>query len=157
MRDFVRDGKMGVNRDWDVDMGADTDMDTDVDTDMGLETDVDVDSEIGADCDLDLVQDLDIDADCNLSPAEHEERIEELKEACHSCSNAEHQELDTSQGDFTTIAAGILLALAAYGIIPAVMGFRLGDLPTVVVYGGFLLLTVIFWFLAEKVKEKTKK
>lgn len=80
-----------------------------------------------------------------------EAKTEELKQACGQCS--EHHELDTSQGDFMTIAAGILLALAVYAIIPAVTGIRLGDYPTVIVYGGFLVLVIIFWFIAEKIKE----
>ena len=80
-----------------------------------------------------------------------EEKSGELKEACDECGG--HHELDTSQGDFTTIAAGILLALAVYAIIPAVSGIRLGDYPTVIVYGGFLVLVILFWFIAEKIKE----
>lgn len=79
------------------------------------------------------------------------EKTGELKEACDQCGG--HHELDTSQGDFTTIAVGILLALAVYAIIPAVSGIRLGDYPTVIVYGGFLVLVVLFWFIAEKIKE----
>lgn len=80
---------------------------------------------------------------------------EELKEDCHSCCGGNH-ELDTSQGDFTTIAAGILLALAVYALIPRLAGIRLGDYPVVLVYGGFLALTVFFWFLAEKIKHHKK-
>lgn len=80
-----------------------------------------------------------------------EAKTEELKQACGQCSD--HHELDTSQGDFTTIAAGIFLALAVYAIIPAATGIRLGDYPTVVVYCGFLALVLIFWFLAEKIKK----
>lgn len=79
------------------------------------------------------------------------EKSEELKEACDQCGG--HHELDTSQGDFTTIAAGIFLALAVYAVIPTVSGIRLGDYPTVIVYGGFLALVVFFWFIAEKIKE----
>lgn len=82
---------------------------------------------------------------------DHKEKTERLKETCESCSG--HKELDTSQGDFTTIAVGILLALAVYALIPAILGIRLGDYPKVIVYGGFLALVVIFWFIAEKVKE----
>lgn len=82
---------------------------------------------------------------------ESKEKKESLKETCEQCS--EHQELDTSQGDFTTIAVGILLALAVYALIPAIFGIRLGDYPKVIVYGGFLVLVAIFWFMAEKVKE----
>ncbi|MDD7388422.1 MAG: hypothetical protein PUG60_01935 [Lachnospiraceae bacterium] len=82
-------------------------------------------------------------------------KTEELKEACDQCGG--HHELDTSQGDFTTIAAGILLALAVYAIIPAVTGIRLGDYPTVIIYGGFLVLVVLFWFIAEKVKEHHRR
>lgn len=82
-------------------------------------------------------------------------KTEELKTDCEEIS--EHRELDTSQGDFTTIAAGILLALAVYALIPAITGIRLGDYPTVLVYGGFLILVVIFWLSAEKIKEHHQK
>lgn len=82
------------------------------------------------------------------------EKTEELKDACDQCGG--HHELDTSQGDFTTIAVGILLALAVYTVIPAVSGIRLGDYPTVIVYGGFLLLVILFWFIAEKIREHRK-
>lgn len=82
-------------------------------------------------------------------------KTEELRTECEEISG--HHELDTSQGDFMTIAAGILLALAAYAIIPAVTGIRLGDYPVVIVYGGFLILVVIFWFLAEKIKDHHQK
>lgn len=84
-----------------------------------------------------------------------EEKTERFKETCESCSG--HQELDTSQGDFTTIAVGILLALAVYALIPAILGIRLGDYPKVIVYGGFLALVILFWFLAEKFKEHHQK
>lgn len=85
-------------------------------------------------------------------PKDH---TETLKETCESCSG--HQELDTSQGDFTTIAVGILLALAVYALIPAIAGIRLGDYPKVLVYGGFLALVILFWFIAEKIKEFHQK
>lgn len=84
-----------------------------------------------------------------------EEKIDSLKEACGHTS--EHQELDTSQGDFTTIAVGILLALGVYALIPAITGIRLGDYPTVLIYGGFLILVLVFWFLAEKIKTRIQK
>lgn len=84
-----------------------------------------------------------------------EVKTEELKEACDQCGG--HHELDTSQGDFTTIAAGILLALAVYAVIPAAAGIRLGDYPAVIVYGGFLVLVVFFWFIAEKIKEHHRR
>ena len=71
--------------------------------------------------------------------------------------SSEHHELDTSQGDFTTIAIGIFLALAVYAIIPSVTGLRLGAYPTVIVSGGFLLLVIVFWFFAEKIKEHRQK
>lgn len=87
-----------------------------------------------------------------LNPEQNTEtKKEELKQACGQCSD--HHELDTSQGDFTTIAVGILLALTVYAVIPAVTGIRLGDFPTVIVYGGFLILVIVFWFIAEKIKE----
>ena len=63
-------------------------------------------------------------------------------------------ELDTSQGDFTTIAAGIFLALVVYALIPLVTGLRLGDFSPVFVYGGFVALILIFWFIAEKIKHR---
>ena len=84
-----------------------------------------------------------------------DKKNEHLKETCESFD--EHQELDTSQGDFTTIAVGILLALAVYALVPAILNIRLGDYPKVLVYGGFLVLAVAFWFIAEKVKEQRKK
>ena len=84
-----------------------------------------------------------------------EEKIDSLKEACGHTS--EHQELDTSQGDFTTIAVGILLALGVYALIPAITGIHLGDYPTVLIYGGFLILVLVFWFLAEKIKAWRQK
>ncbi|MDY2629710.1 MAG: hypothetical protein SOW08_15595 [Lachnospiraceae bacterium] len=84
-----------------------------------------------------------------------ESKTQELKTDCEEISG--HHELDTSQGDFTTIAAGILMALAIYAIIPAITGIRLGDYPTVIVYGGFLVLVVVFWLLAEKIKEHHQK
>ncbi len=91
----------------------------------------------------------------NTDSMSAEEKVESLKEACGHTSD--HQELDTSQGDFTTIAAGIFIALAIYALIPGITGIRLGDYPTVIVYGGFLVLVLIFWFLAEKVKEWLQK
>lgn len=79
-----------------------------------------------------------------------QEKTEVLKEACEECSG--HHELDTSKGDFTTIAVGILMALICYSLIPPIVGIRLGDYSPVIVYGLFLVLVLFFWFLAEKIK-----
>lgn len=90
----------------------------------------------------------------NQSEKDMKEKQEEMKANVEEAGG--HKELDTSQGDFMPIAAGIICALAIYAIIPAVTGIRLGDFPTVIVYCGFLILVLIFWFIAEKIKEKKK-
>lgn len=76
---------------------------------------------------------------------------EEVK-ACGECGGEGH--LDTSQGDFTTIASAIFIALAIYAIVPRIIGIRLGDLPIVIVYLVFVALVVIFWKIAETIKHR---
>lgn len=88
-----------------------------------------------------------------MDQKELEKKSAELKESCSHCN----EELDTSQGDFRTIAIGIFVALCVYAIIPPLTGIRLGDLPVVVVYLGFVAITVGVWFLAEKYKEHHQK
>lgn len=99
--------------------------------------------------DMDVFVDKDRDSDMDRRV-----NAESLKEACGECGG--HRELDTSQGDFTTIAVGILLALVVYSVVPGMLGIRLGNFPKVFVYGGFLILVVVFWTVAEKVKEYLK-
>lgn len=88
-----------------------------------------------------------------MDQEEFKKKAEELKESCSHCN----EELDTSQGDFRTIAAGIFAALFVYAVIPPILEIRLGDLPTVIVYLGFVAITVGVWFLAEKYKEYRHK
>ena len=88
-----------------------------------------------------------------MNEQEIEKKTEELKESCSHCS----EELDTSQGDFKTIAIGIVAALAVYAIVPNLLGIRLGDYPTVFVYLGFVAITVVVWMIGEKIKEMKKK
>lgn len=88
-----------------------------------------------------------------MDQQELDQKTQDLKESCSHCD----EELDTSQGDFRTIAAGIFAALFVYAIIPPLTGIRLGDLPVVVVYLGFVAITVVVWFLAEKFKAHRQK
>lgn len=88
-----------------------------------------------------------------MNEQEIEKKTDELKESCSHCS----EELDTSQGDFKTIAIGIIAALAVYAIVPNLLGIKLGDYPTVFVYLGFVAIVVVVWMIAEKVKEIKKK